>query len=177
MVTKDIKSRVMRYFFLNPTARLRVRQIEREAGVPLPSAIRYTAELVKEGILKKTLVAGVTLFSADRSSSAYLIEKRLHNLRFLYSSGLVEFLVKTYSNPPIKLFGSYSRGEDTEESDIDLYVETPAGKIKGLERFENILRRKIQIFAYRKITDIKNKELASNILNGITVNGFVEVFS
>jgi len=89
----------------------------------------------------------------------------------------VEFLVKTYSNPPIKLFGSYSRGEDTEESDIDLYVETPAGKIKGLERFENILRRKIQIFAYRKITDIKNNELASNILNGITVNGFVEVFS
>ncbi|HLF54720.1 MAG TPA: nucleotidyltransferase domain-containing protein [Candidatus Nanoarchaeia archaeon] len=175
MKTMAIIDRIKEYFFVNPTAKLRVRQIEREIKVPLPSAIRYAKELEKQGILKSTIVAGVKLYSADRTSKTFLIEKKLFNIKSLFSSGLVEFLVNKYSNAAIAVFGSYAKGEDIEKSDIDLYIEMQKKEI-NLERFEKELKRKIQLFIYKKITDVENKELANNILNGITLNGFIEVY-
>lgn len=176
MKTKDIKTKVTEYFFLNPTARLRVRQIEKEAKAPLPSAIRYAKELEKEGVLKSEIIAGVNLYSADRSSKRFLVEKMLFNIRQMHESGLVAYLVEEYSNPAIILFGSYAKGEDIETSDIDLYVETNAKDIKISSEFEKKLKRAVQIFAYKNIKDIKNKELANNIINGIRINSNVEVF-
>ena len=105
MERKDIKSRVKEYFLLHPTGKLRVRQIEREIKVPLPSAIRYTKELEREGVLKSSSVAGITLYSADRTSTDFLLEKKIYNLRSLFSSKLVDFLVQELSNPTIILFG------------------------------------------------------------------------
>ncbi|MEW5897264.1 MAG: hypothetical protein AB1668_06215 [Nanoarchaeota archaeon] len=45
-----------------------------------------------------------------------------------------------------------------------------------LSRFEDILKRKIQLFRYKNIKDIPNVHLANNIINGLVLNGFVEVF-
>jgi predicted nucleotidyltransferase len=94
----------------------------------------------------------------------------------LFSSGLIAFLVERLSNPTIVVFGSYSRGEDIEKSDIDFYIETPSKKKINLNKFEKALQRKIQFFIYNNIQNVENKELANNIVNGITLNGFVEVF-
>ena len=51
MIRKSIKEEIKQYFLTNPTARKRVRQIESEVKVPLPSAIRYTKELEKGGVI------------------------------------------------------------------------------------------------------------------------------
>jgi predicted nucleotidyltransferase len=174
MKTINIKDRIKEYFFINPTIKLRVRQIERELNLPLPSVIRYIKELNQEQILKAEMIAKIRLYSADRSSDVFLTEKRLYNIKTL--TPVVNFLIDKYNNPTIVLFGSYSRGEDTEDSDIDLFIETPIKKQENLEKFEKKLNRKIQLFKYRRITSIKNKNLINNILNGITLNGFVEVF-
>lgn len=176
MNQKDIKNKLKEYFFLNPTIKLRVRQIERKVKVPLPSVIRYTKELEKEGIIKSTIIANIKVYSADRISKNFLLEKKLFNINQLSSTGLIDFLIKELSNPTIIVFGSYSRGEDLENSDVDFYLEMPTKKKFDLEKFEKQLQRKIQIFAYKKISEIKNKELANNIINGITLNGFIEVF-
>lgn len=176
MITKSIKERIKEYFFIHPTKKLRVRQIEREVNVPFPSAVRYTKELKKEGILKEIEISGIKLFAAARTRKEFLLEKKLFNIRQIHESGLIKHFIEEYSNPTIVLFGSYERAEDTEESDIDLYIETPKKEIKKLERFEKKLKRKIQIFSYKKIQDIKNKELANNIINGVKINGFIEVF-
>jgi predicted nucleotidyltransferase len=175
MKTNNIKNRIKEYFFLNPTTKLRVRQIEREVKVPLPSAIRYSKELKKEGILKSQEIAGIKLYSADRISKNFLLEKRLHNLKIIYFSGIIEHLKKELSNPPIILFGSFEKGEDIETSDIDLYIETNL-KIPKLDKFEKLLNRKIQVFKHKKIKGITNPHLANNIINGTTLNNFVEVF-
>ena len=175
MITKDIKKQMKEYFFLNPTKRMRIRQMEREIGIPLPSAIRYKNELREEGILKKIELADTIMFQADRSSKKFLLEKKLFNLRMLFESGLVDYLVDEYNNATIIVFGSYSRGEDIEGSDIDIYLETALSPI-NLEKFEKKLQRNIQLFNFKKIHSVKNKELANNIINGIVLNGFVEVF-
>ncbi|MEK6937958.1 MAG: nucleotidyltransferase domain-containing protein [Nanoarchaeota archaeon] len=176
MIIKDIKTRIKEHFFLNPTVKIRVRQLEREVKVPLPSAIRYTKELEKEEIIKRENIGGVTFYSADRSSSPFLLGKKIFNLDQLSSSGLVQFLIEEFGNPTIILFGSYSRGEDLERSDIDIYLESLSKKKVDLTNFEKRLHRKIQLFSYKNIHQVENKELRNNIVNGVVLNGFLEVF-
>jgi len=177
MKTYNIKEKIKEFFFMNPTAKLRVRQMERELKLPLPSVIRYCRELEKEGILRKESVSGVSAYSAYRSSRKFLIEKRLFNIRMIFESGLKDYIAEEYFNPVIVLFGSYSKGEDIEGSDIDLYVETPKKQDFKLERFEKILKRNIQIFNYKGIKDVQNPHLANNIINGITINNFLEALN
>ena len=176
MIRKPIKEKIKQFFFLNPTIKLRVRQIERQIKVPLPSVIRYTKELENEEILKSSEIANIITYSADRMSKQFLLEKKLFNIGQLFSSKVVDFLIEQFSNPTIITFGSYSKGEDIEKSDIDIYIESPVKKEINLKKFEKDHQRRIQIFIYNDITKVENKELANNILNGITLNGFVEFF-
>ena len=177
MKNTDIKRKIKEYFFHNPRAKQRVRQMERELQLPLPSVIRYAKELEKERILKISHIANITVYSADRASPQYLTEKKLFNIRQIYASGMMDYLIAELSNPTIVLFGSYSRGEDVEGSDIDLYIEAPAQKNLKLAKFENLLQRKIQVFMYKNIHSIEHKELANNIINGMVLNGFLEAFT
>ncbi|MEK6912763.1 MAG: nucleotidyltransferase domain-containing protein [Nanoarchaeota archaeon] len=176
MITKNIKERVKEHFLKNPSSKLRVRQIERELKLPLPSVIRYCKELEKEGILKKTEISETVFYSADRTSKKFILEKRIFNIKEISDSGLIEYLVSEYSNPVIVIFGSYSKGEDTEESDIDIYIETPSKKEIKIDKFEKILRKEIQIFKQSNLVQIENKHLRNSIINGFCLNNSLEVF-
>lgn len=176
MKKKNIKQTIKEYFFVNPTAKLRVREIEKHLKLPLPSVINYCKELMNEGILTTIKTGNVVFYTGNRTNKNFLLEKRLFNIKSLYESGLIEFLKIELSNPVIILFGSYSKGEDIENSDIDLYVETPSKKEFSLEKFEKILKRRIQIFRHKSIGEIKNLNLSNNIINGIILNNYIEVF-
>jgi predicted nucleotidyltransferase len=176
MKTNNSKKKIIDYFFINPTTKLRVRQIERLTKTALPSVVRYTKELSNENLLKVENVADVLLYSGDRSSKQFILEKKLFNIKQLFDSGLINFLIEEYHNPPIIVFGSYSKGEDIENSDIDIYIESPKNANLDLTVFEKKIKRSIQIFRHRSLYDIKNNELANNIINGVNLNGFVEVF-
>ena len=176
MIRKSIKNTIKEHFLTYPTAKLRVRGIERTLKLALPSIIRYCKELRTEGILAITKIGNVVFLTADRTNPNYLLEKRLFNIKQLYLSGLIKHLREALSNPPVIVFGSYARGEDIEDSDIDLYIETPSKKSINLESFEKFLHRRIQVFRHEGIHSVKNPHLANNIMNGITLNSSVEVF-
>jgi len=176
MKTKNIKQSIKEHYFINPTSRLRVREIEKLLKLPLPSVIRYCKELRAEKILTIMQIGKITLYTGDRASENFIIEKKLFNIKSIYDSGLLEFIKNELSNPVVILFGSYSNGEDIEESDLDLYVETSSKKEILLEKFEKILKRKIQVFRHKNIREIKNTNLANNIINGIVLNNQIEVF-
>jgi len=176
MIRKNIKETIEEYFFLNPTSKLRVRQIEKALKLPLPSVIRYCKELEEEGTLTTIKTGNIVFYTADRANEKFLLGKKIFNIRQIYKSGLVEYLKQELSNPVIVLFGSYAKGEDIETGDIDMYVETHSKKEISLDEFERRLQRKIQVFRHRSITEIKNKHLANNIINGIILNNYIEVF-
>jgi len=176
MKRKNIKQTIKEYFFVNPTSKMRLREIERNLKIPLPSVIRYCKELKHEGILTTIKTGNVVFYTADRTNENFLLEKKLYNIKSLYNSGLINFLKTELSNPVVIVFGSYSRGEDIENSDIDLYIETPSKKELKLEKFEKTLKRKIQIFRHASLKEIKNNNLVNNIINGIILNNYIEVF-
>jgi len=176
MKSTNIKETIKEFFFVNPNAKLRVRGIEKKLKLPLPSVIRYCKELKKEAILTTIKTDNVVFYTADKTSNCFLFQKKLYNIKSMYTSGLMEFIKIELNNPAVIVFGSYSKGEDVENSDIDLYIETPSSKNISLNEFENTLSRKIQVFRYRGLKEIRNINLANNIINGIILNGYVEVF-
>jgi len=105
-----------------------------------------------------------------------ILEKKLYNLKILFESQLIEYLKIEFNNPGIILFGSFAKGEDIEKSDIDLYLETPSKKQVNLEKYEKKLDREIQIIQNKGLKEISNIHLANNIINGVILNGFIEVF-
>ena len=126
--------------------------------------------------MKSEVIGNVKFYSADRSSKQFLIEKKLFNIKSLHSSKLIDYIINEYDDPSIVIFGSFSKGEDIEGSDIDIFVESSRKDIKIPESYEKKLKRNIHLFLYKKISDVKNKELANNIMNGVTLNGFIEVY-
>src|SRR3989344_9137367 len=128
MIIKNIKQTIKEYFLINPSAKLRVREIERTLKLPLPSVIKYCREYEKESVLMTIRIGNVVFYTADRGSEKYVLEKKLFNIKTIHESGLIENLRQELNNPSIVLFGSFVRGEDIEESDVDLYVETHSKK-------------------------------------------------
>ena len=100
--------------------------------------------------------------------------KIIHNLSSILESGVIDFIEETVSPKSIVLFGSYSRGEDIENSDIDLFVECKNEEL-DLKSFEKKLGRKIELHFNEKFT-MYPKELKNNIINGVVLNGFLEGF-
>src|SRR3989344_1802063 len=175
MKTKNIKEKIKEFFFINPNSRLRVREIERTLKLPLPSVIRYCRELEKEEILKTVKKGSVIFYTSNRTSKNFRLEKKLFNIKQLHESELIEHIKKELHNPTTILFGSYAKGEDVENSDIDIYIETPSPKNINTDKYEKKLERKIQLFKHKNIKEIKNIHLANNIINGIPLNKQIEV--
>ena len=96
--------------------------------------------------------------------------KRVYNLKKVYDSGIVDYILISYNHPKaIMLFGSYSRGEDTENSDIDIAVLTRKNLGLDLIKYEKILKKKVNV--HEIDLDRMSSEFKSNLANGIVLEG------
>jgi predicted nucleotidyltransferase len=156
-------------FFEDCYKEINVREYARLQNISPPTASSLLKLYFSENLLKMESDKGYLLFRANRDS---LILKDLSRVYwFLKLGNLINFLnemnIKT-----IILFGSLSKLESNKDSDIDLFI-APKQDI-DIKRYESALKRKIQIFSYDSINDIKNKELKNNILNGYLIKGRFE---
>ncbi len=142
-----------------------------------PTAVAKAAkDLEKEGLIKVTRsrTMNLTLMELDRDSQNAVHYKRVENLKMAYESGLADFLEEKFPGCAIILFGSYSTGEDTEKSDMDIAIVGSKGKELDMASFEDALERKIVVQYYEDFGKI-DANLRSNILSGITLKGAVEL--
>ncbi len=140
-----------------------------------PTAVANSLKSLKNKNLitiKKTKTINFISFNRDKTKSIEL--KRVENIKNIYCSGLSDHLENELPGGTIILFGSYSRGEDTTTSDIDIAVIERKDKNLNLEKFENTLNRKINVNFYESWNKI-HKHLKNNILNGILLHGVIEL--
>lgn len=142
-----------------------------------PTAVSKALKgLEKEDLAEadKTGRANLYSVSLNRDNPKAVALKRVENLKMIAESGLSEFLEDAFPGCTVILFGSYSLGEDTEGSDIDVAVIGSKEKDTDLERFEKMLERKIILHYYKSLEKV-GTNLRNNILNGITLQGSVEL--
>ncbi len=165
-------------FFINPTKEHYLMDISRNIGIAHTSIKRNLKELVKFGvIIERSEKKGRRIFPVYKANLDNMLYKRykmIYNLSSILESGLVNFIEEKLTPKSIVLFGSYARGEDTEASDIDLFVECK-NKELNLKTFEKELRRKIELHFNENFNSYP-QELKNNIINGLVVRGFLDIF-
>ena len=162
-------------FFEAPNTEFNVREIARILKITPATASKRLKELKCAGFIKHRKERIFDLYKADIDSEIYRNLKIYYTIQQLKDAGLIETLNRFYLKPAIVLFGSASRGMDTEDSDIDLLIITENIKVlPEQKKYEQKLKRKIQLFTHKSIKEIKNEHLANNMANGITLQGNVE---
>ena len=163
----------MKIFFDNPEKKVHIREIARQTGLSAPGVVKIVKKLKEESLLvseRENLVENV---KASRNEKFFLL-KKAYNTIALFESGLVNYLRDAYEEPEaIVIFGSYSRGEDTPQSDIDVAVVTTKETQLDLKRFEENLKRKISTYEIQ--IGNSEKEFLNNLANGTVVYGFLSV--
>ena len=128
-------------------------------------------------IIEKITIKGnrkFPIYFANIDEKKYKNYKITYNIQSIIEIELIKKIQDKLMPKSIVLFGSYCRGEDIENSDIDLFIECKKDKI-NLEKFEKKLNRKIQLHFNENFNNFP-KELKNNITNGFTLSGFLKGF-
>jgi len=140
-----------------------------------PTAVGSTIKkLLKKELIQLEKTKTINFITFNRENPKAIALKRVENIKNIYISGFAEFLEEKLAGATILVFGSYARGEDTKTSDIDIAVIGRKNKALNVEEFEKICNRKIHLNFYDSWKEI-HKHLKDNILNGILLQGSVEL--
>jgi predicted nucleotidyltransferase len=174
------RNKLAEILFKYPEKEFSLSDLAKEAGIAKTNIGKILNEFQESGLINIEKLSKIWRIKSNQTSWSYIRSKIVYNLNFVYTSGLVEFLTEHFKNPKaIVLFGSFRKGEDISNSDIDIAIESYDIKdyqvigLRELNDLEKVIGRKIQIHLFnRERIDIS---LFNNIVNGILLWGFLEV--
>ena len=173
MLTKDNTLMVARWFFDEPERDFHLRELARLTDLSAPGVRKILWKLEKEGLI--IIAKGKVAQSIRAARTPYFtFKKRLYNMDALWRSGVIDSLNDAYEEPEaIVLFGSYAKGEDASQSDIDIAVVTKKKIPFSATKFEKALHHRLHIIE----TDIKRAEpeFLNALANGIVLSGYLTV--
>ncbi|MDY6788334.1 MAG: MarR family transcriptional regulator, partial [Candidatus Nanohaloarchaea archaeon] len=143
MFGKKSTNGVARLIFDSPTTKYHIREIARETGISVSTVSKAVKELEAQGLVE--VKEGVTKQVKGSDNQYFRDMKRVYNMKELFNSGVLDRIEEKLRPDAVVLFGSYSRGEDREDSDIDLASINGKDEDFGLERFEKEVNRTINI--------------------------------
>lgn len=126
---RNAQVKLLEFFLSHPSSRFSLTETSKKTKLSIGSVYQYCLKLGKAGILKQESAGKTKYFSLNREDWQASAVKKFYNLVSLP----IDMFLKEVKNYPVKkavLFGSYARGEDDENSDIDLLV---VGDIKQSE--------------------------------------------
>jgi len=171
-----LQQEILRYLFVKAGESFNARGLAKSLGRTQAGVAKALPKLERSGLvsIKKDAVSGRWSIEINRNNHKAIQLKRADNLKLIYESGFADMLEKDFAGGTVILFGSYSKGEDTINSDIDIAVIGRKEKNIELRAFEGIFNREININFYPSFKDI-HKRLRENIFNGIAIAGGIEL--
>ena len=177
---EDAYTKVLYWFFAYPTKEVSLNNLVEAVNISKTSANKAVRRLVEEGFLRLKQLGRLWRITCNQEHEYNLTRKIPFNLQTVYQAGILEEVRKRIPNPrAVVLFGSYRKGDDTEESDIDIAAEVmddedlrilELGVLTTLGFRENVPVN-LHVFS-RNHVDLN---LFANIANGIVLEGFLEV--
>jgi predicted nucleotidyltransferase len=137
-----------------------------------PSTVsRLAEELEKTGIIELDR-EGIRTEIRATGNQRFRDLKKVNNLKRITESGIVDKIYDATVPEALVLFGSYSRGEDDKNSDIDIAIINGRKIDYGLEINEEI-NRPINIVN----VDLEevDKNFKETLANGIVLRGYIEL--
>jgi predicted nucleotidyltransferase len=169
---KNNAYRTLELFIEQPNSDFSAREIARELGLNHATILKYLKGLIKLGLIRKRDETLYPTHYANTESPEYKLYKKNHIIFKITESGVVDFIQKNTLASSIILFGSCAKGEFTEKSDIDVFIEAKESSL-NLAKYEKKLGKKINLLFEQNINNL-SKELKNNMLNGVVLYGFIK---
>ena len=161
----------LRPFFEDNYRRISVREYAGIRKISPPSASKLLETYLREGLLGREEEHRYKFYVANKDDAGFAALCRAYWLQALKKSGIIDYLERECLASLVVLFGSLAQAEVRHGSDIDLALFSGASKAPDVGHFEKKLGRKIQILMFKKGEDVKNRELMSNVMNGLILSG------
>lgn len=141
-LTETNSQKVFNFLSINPGKEFIEKEIQKGTGVSKPGVNLVLKRLVKIGLVQREKRGRMYFYKVDFKSPIVKQWKVLGNIIFLMP------IIKKIKEEAQKiiLFGSWGRGENTPDSDIDLFVLSNSSKekIEELTKKEDV-KEKIQL--------------------------------
>lgn len=172
----QLQQNILRLLFIKAGSTINARQMAKNLEVSQPAVSKAIPLLEKIEFIKVKKDKESKRISIELNMDNHKVMqiKRTDNLKFIYESGFADFIEKEFAGATTILFGSYSRGEDTNKSDIDLAIIGRKDKNIDLSYYEKLFEREIRLNFYSNWKEI-NRNLKENLCNGIVLAGGVEL--
>ena len=169
------ESKIIELFFNEPSKHWHFKDIVKYGKISENRANYWLKKLLKEKIIVYNKTIGkMPYYTANFEHTNYKNKKKIYALETFYETGFLKHL-ETLQAKTIVIFGSFARADWHTKSDIDIFI---IGNDDNLEKgkYENILKRDIQLFTFKNSKEIKNinPNLINNIVNGYFVKGEVQ---
>ncbi|MBI4171111.1 MAG: nucleotidyltransferase domain-containing protein [Candidatus Aenigmarchaeota archaeon] len=156
-----------------------LREVARLSGLSTTAAKARLKQLEKHEIITSEKKKNLIIFKT-RDTEEYREAKKLYNIQIIKNSGLLKYIGNRFRHPEaVVLFGSVARGEDTEKSDVDIFVLSSVKNEPDFSDFERKIGKKISVIVMtpKEFGEAKKKspEFVNNTVNGIILEGYLKV--
>ncbi len=170
---------VAQLIFTFPHKSFHLRQLAEELNFSTTAVTEGIDILMKYNIINVEEGPTTKNIKANLSSESYKDYKLIFNLFLLKRYNVLYNLTAFFHNPEcIVVFGSFARGEDIEESDIDILIIASGEPSPDLKYFvkiwEKAFNRKINIHKLKSLDKAENS-FKNAVANGITLYGYLNV--
>ena len=150
-------------FFEDVYREISVREYAREMKISPPTASKLLNELKAEELLVSTDKGVYRYFRAHRDGYVFRELAKLYWYSILHV--LTEKIREEIAFRRIVLFGSLAKAENTNESDVDLFLDADERKI-DVKHLQKVLGRDVQLHFAQSL---RNEHLKKNINKGIVL--------
>jgi predicted nucleotidyltransferase len=161
---------ILELLFKYPTRRFSYREIERQTGLSIGTVSKYVPDIVLQDHAKVEVMPNAKYVTAVPDSERFVMLKRIANMKRLYTSGLIDHLATELRPIALVLFGSFGKGTDFEDSDIDICVIGGRKKEIDLRKFEKKLAREIKLVELQNLERCE-PEFRQAVANGVVLHG------
>jgi hypothetical protein len=172
MTRDSFEEKVLELFFNQPTKQWHFLELANKLNLAQSKLDKWLKRFISEKLIKRIKENGkMPYYVTNHECPEYRNKKRIFALMNLHETGLLNYL-SALKNKTVVLFGSMSRSDWYEKSDIDLFIYGDASDIK-IGKYEMLLGRDIQIFYAKDEKDLKKMgpALLKSIIKGITIKG------
>ena len=163
---------IAKIFFEHPSEAFHIRGIARLLRISKTAVSHHIHLLLKKGIIRSEKEVFVR-YRANTQDQRYHDAKLLYALQQVLQSGTIASIEEQVHPTSIVLFGSYAKAEFDAKSDIDLFVQAHETTV-DVRAAERKLGKTINLLFAPDTTKLA-PELLGNIVNGITLSGFLRL--
>jgi len=145
---KVTQLKVLELFLSNPYEEYYLRETARTLDMDAMTVKRSLDLLVDDGLLMKFKQKNMILYKANLENKACRFQKISYNLSWLNDKKLVDLVDSSSSgSSSMVLFGSYAKGENDHESDIDVVLI--ASKFKDIsQKLRKAMGKEVNVVSF-----------------------------